>query len=407
MNYEYNDRGNLLVPATPESFTYDADGNLTSDSLWTNFWNAENRLIATESRAGLPTAAKMREEWTCLPDGRWIERVVWTNNGTAFYRAYTNRYIWDGQVLLALLDHTNGLVMSFMRGLDLSGSFQGAGGVGGLLAVNFKNDGTHFAAYDGNGNVAALVSAADGSETARYEYDPFGQTLRMSGPLAKANPIRFSTQYADDVRGTVKYLHRDYEAPIGRWLSRDPIDERGLKVLTGNRGRFNRDAEKNLYGFVGNNPITRIDRLGLDYYIIQVEGVCGVHHRVFVGDDGNGGAYTIDILPTVVGTYDPRRLCGRGVINYYPRSGSATNWFTGMINMEKHVTTTADQDKQLAANAKSLDGRHVLYCLYVQDCRAIETCTLQGKTLGQRVADELGNAVEQAFNAVFGSTDGP
>ncbi|HPC59430.1 MAG TPA: hypothetical protein PKX23_02130, partial [Verrucomicrobiota bacterium] len=43
--------GNALVPKTPEAFTYDADGNLTSDSLWTNVWNAENRLVLTESAA--------------------------------------------------------------------------------------------------------------------------------------------------------------------------------------------------------------------------------------------------------------------------------------------------------------------------------------------------------------------
>ncbi len=39
-----------------EAFTHDADGNLTSDSLWTNTWNAENRLITVESSAGVPPA---------------------------------------------------------------------------------------------------------------------------------------------------------------------------------------------------------------------------------------------------------------------------------------------------------------------------------------------------------------
>jgi len=217
--------GHVLVAQSPESFTYDADGNLASDSLWTNTWNAENRLVATESRSSVPAAARAREEWAYLPDGRWIQRVVSTNNGSAYYPAYTNRYVWDGQVLLAVLDHTNGLVMSFMRGLDLSGTLQGAGGVGGLLAVNFKTNGTHFAAYDGNGNVSALVNATDGTVSANYEYDPFGQTLRMTGPVAKLNPIRFSTQYADDVTGDLKYLHRDYRPDLGRWKSRDPIDE--------------------------------------------------------------------------------------------------------------------------------------------------------------------------------------
>ena len=105
-----------------------------------------------------------------------------------FWRAFSiprDRQDWDGQVLLAVLDHTNGLVMSILRGLDLSGTLQGAGGVGGVLAVSFKTNGTHFFCYDGNGNVTALVNATDGTESARYEYDPFGQTLRATGPMAR------------------------------------------------------------------------------------------------------------------------------------------------------------------------------------------------------------------------------
>ena len=254
--------GHVLVAQSPESFTYDADGNLTSDSLWTNTWNAENRLLATESRSSVPAAARAREEWTYLPDGRWIQRIVSTNNGSAYYTAFTNRYAWDGQVLLAVLDHTNGLVMSFMRGLDVSGTLQGAGGVGGVLAVSFKTNGTHFTCYDGNGNVSALVNAADGSESARYEYGPFGEPIRVTGPLAKLNPIRFSTQYADDVTGDLKYLHRDYRPDLGRWKSRDPIGELGFKAITGIQ-RWGYAEELLLFRFVGNNPIGTVDWLGL------------------------------------------------------------------------------------------------------------------------------------------------
>lgn len=244
--------GKALLAKTPEAFTYDADGNLTSDSLWTNVWNGENRRTIIESRTTLPAAAKVKEQWTILADGRWIERIVSTNNGTSYYSSLTNRYVWDGPVLLAVLDHTNGVVMSFLRGLDLSGSIQGAGGVGGLLAVQVGPAGpaglagtTHFTCYDGNGNVAALVNAATGVESARYERGPFAERVRETGPMAKLNPIRFSTQYHDDFTDDTKYLFRDLRE--GRWLSRDPIQERG---------------GKNLYGFVSNNPLNRFDPFG-------------------------------------------------------------------------------------------------------------------------------------------------
>jgi RHS repeat-associated protein len=243
-----NTTGNVLLARTPEVFKYDADGNLTSDSLWTNLWNAENRRTTIESTTGVPSAGRMKEQWTHLADGRWIERIVSTWNGSAYVASYTNRYVWDAQVLLAVLDHTNGLVMSFMRGLDLSGSLQGAGGVGGVLAVSFKTNGTHFFCYDGNGNVAALVSATSGSESARYEYGPFAEPVRMTGPLAKPNPIRFSTQYADDVTGDLKYLFRDYRSDMGRWYSRDPIEE---------------NAGPAVYVFVKNRVPRLTDSLGL------------------------------------------------------------------------------------------------------------------------------------------------
>ena len=232
--------GNVLVPQTPESFTYDDDGNLTSDSLWTNVWSGENRRITIESRATVPTAGKAREQWTHLPDGRWIERIVSTNDGSSYVAVQTNRFVWDGNVLLAVLNHTNGLELAFMRGLDLSGTLQGAGGVGGLLAVQVGSAGpvaltntAHFAGYDGNGNVALLVNAADGKESARYEYGPFAEPLRVSGIMGKANPIRFSTQYANDVTGDVKYKYRDYTPSAGRWFSRDPIDKEGGLNLYG------------------------------------------------------------------------------------------------------------------------------------------------------------------------------
>ena len=259
--------GNVLVPQTPESFTYDDDGNLTSDSLWTNVWNGENRRVTVESRSTVPTGGKAREEWTHLPDGRWIERIVSTNNGSGYVAAFTNRFVWDGNVLLAVLNHTNGLELAFMRGLDLSGTLQGAGGVGGLLAVHDSSTlnyqpSTHFAGYDGNGNVVLLANAADGKESARYEYGPFAEPLRVSGVMGKANPIRFSTQYADDVTGDVKYLYRDYRADTGRWPNRDPLGEPGFETLR--RGiSFVTGDGPNLYAFTGNNPVCRYDYLGL------------------------------------------------------------------------------------------------------------------------------------------------
>src|SRR5205814_1276206 len=95
----------------------------------------------------------------------------------------------DGWHCVAELNATNnGLVRSFLWGSDLSGSLTGAGGIGGLLELNSAGGGVSFFAYDGNGNASGLISAADGSLSAVYEYEPFGQTTRSTGSAASDNP---------------------------------------------------------------------------------------------------------------------------------------------------------------------------------------------------------------------------
>ena len=108
-------------------------------------------------------------------------------------------------------------------------------------------------AYDGNGNLSALLESAGESLDAKYEYAPFGRPLRASGPdaFAAKNPFRFSTKYLDHETGLYYYGQRYYRSATGRFLNRDPIGEAG---------------GQNLYGFVGNDPINRTDFLGL-YYV--------------------------------------------------------------------------------------------------------------------------------------------
>ncbi len=164
------------------------------------------------------------------------------------------------------LNATNVLVRSYVWGLDLSETLEGAGGGGALLWVTLHTGsgcaaGTHFAAYDGNGNVVTLVSATTGTETARYEYGPFGEPLRVTGPAAALNPFRFSTKRADSTTDMVLYEYRAYSSSLGRWLSRDPLGEGG---------------GVGLHGFVANGPVARVDmdgRLPVGKILLGV-GIC-------------------------------------------------------------------------------------------------------------------------------------
>jgi RHS repeat-associated protein len=128
---------------------------------------------------------------------------------------------------------------------------EGAGGIGGLLAVVDDGGAESLFAYDGNGNVSELIAADSRSTVAHYEYDAFGNTVLATGTAAADNAYRFSTKYADDETGLVYYGKRFYDPTAGRWVTRDPIGEAG--------GR-------NLYIFVANNGVLLVDAYGLSWY---------------------------------------------------------------------------------------------------------------------------------------------
>jgi RHS repeat-associated protein len=253
-----------LVPKTPEAFTHDADGNLTGDGLWDYTWDAENRLTQIELQTNAITDSDCWQRIDCDYDHlnrRIRKRIATWNTHSAGYRLKRSlRYFYDGWNLVGQTDEVTGQRLTFLWGADLSGTLQGAGGVGGLLAMTVHNGpeaGSYFYGFDGNGNVAVLVNAADGSEAARYEYGPFGELIRATGPLASINPFRFSTKYQDDETRLIYYGHRYYSAGTGRWLSEDPIAEQG---------------GMNLYGFVGNHATSGFDPDGLNLYAIDGTG---------------------------------------------------------------------------------------------------------------------------------------
>jgi len=107
-----------------------------------------------------------------------------------------------------------------------------------------------FPDYDGIGNVWNLVSASAGTETARCEYRPFGEPFRLTGAAAALNPLRFSTKRTENGTGLVLYEYRAYNPGLGRWLSRDPIEEQG---------------GANLFAFCVNQAVGATDYVGMQF----------------------------------------------------------------------------------------------------------------------------------------------
>lgn len=244
-----------FLPKAAQSFSYDLEGNLTNDGVWTYQWDAENRLTAMQTTpeaifGGVP-AQRVEFKYDYLH--RRVEKLArggW--NGTTFTTVTSqHRYLYDGWSLIAEFSVNGGtltLARSYTWGLDVACSLLDAGGVGALLQIRDYSIGKdYFPSYDGNGNIAGLFDADAGNIVAAYEYSPYGEVLRCEGMYAKENPFRFSTKFTDDETGLVYYGQRYYSPSQGRFLGRDPIEEEG---------------GLNLYAFCINDSINNFDVLG-------------------------------------------------------------------------------------------------------------------------------------------------
>lgn len=142
-------------------------------------------------------------------------------------------------------------ITSLTRGLDLSGSPDGAGGIGGLLARSdqITSPSDHaFSHADRNGNVTCLINAAQ-AKVAQFLYDPYGKIVSASGPLAQANKYQFSSKEYFSCAGLTYFGYRFYDANLQRWLNRDPIGTR---------------SDVNAYRYARNRPVSLFDPSGLD-----------------------------------------------------------------------------------------------------------------------------------------------
>ena len=161
----------------------------------------------------------------------------------------THTFLYDGwRPVVEMVARPGGGTdrIEYHWGKDLSGSLDGAAGVGGLLYV--KRNGAIYVPFgDAFGNVMGYWDE-NGAVVAEYAYDAFGRTVAKRGTMADVFSIRYSTKYYDAETGMYYYGKRYYLTALCRWLTRDPIEEQG---------------GVNLYGFVGNSATRKWDSIGL------------------------------------------------------------------------------------------------------------------------------------------------
>ncbi len=105
--------------------------------------------------------------------------------------------------------------------------------------------------------LGSTVALADSSATVRttYTYEPFG-TTSVSG-ATDANPYQF-TGRENDGTGLYYYRARYFHPGLQRFISQDPVGAQD---------------GKDLYAYVGGNPLLRVDPFGLAWEYSQSSGM--------------------------------------------------------------------------------------------------------------------------------------
>ena len=236
-----------------DTFGYNARSELTSATLGSDnyayaFDNIGNRNSATETGtwqityngANRPVRFRNEESDTTIDCGydsqgrRYFKKV--TVSGTVTLH---HRYIYRGYFQIAAVDMTrSGQPDLWLTTWDPSQATA-------TRPLAIQKDGTWFTyGYDLTKNICEVFGPAGYIRTA-YSYAPFGAVTASDNSVVQ--PFQWSSEHYDSELDLVYYSYRHYSPSLGRFLSRDPIEEQG---------------GLNLYAFVENNPVHKWDRLG-------------------------------------------------------------------------------------------------------------------------------------------------
>lgn len=202
---------------------YDLNGSITSDGGTRTFeWDGANRLVAINY-----TGFTTRSEFSY--DG--LNRVAKIVEKTGSTINSTRKFVWCGQEKCEFRDATNAVTLR--------------------IYAQGQHNGTtpFFYTRDHLGSIHEMLKGA-GTVVARYDYDPYGRSTTILGTTP--TDMNFTGLYRHAKSNLDLAAYRTYDPDLGRWLSRDPIAEKG---------------GLNLYAYVQNRAVDRVDPLGLETII--------------------------------------------------------------------------------------------------------------------------------------------
>ena len=203
INRSFDPAGNRLLAASngvPSVASYNALNQITSaapglTNSMTCLWDAENRLIsvsngtnaATFAYDGLGQRVQIVES-----QGGTITRIRW--------------FVWSDGKICEEHDENGGVVKRFFpQGEQMYGN-------------------NYYYTRDQLGSVREMLDAT-GTVRFRNDYDPYGVATKIQGDLR--SDFEYAGMYYHEASGLNLTLYRAYNPTLGRWLSRDRIEETG------------------------------------------------------------------------------------------------------------------------------------------------------------------------------------
>jgi RHS repeat-associated protein len=156
------------------------------------------------------------------------------------------QYVWDGWNVVAVLDSYGLLLEYYTRGVGI------AGDIGSIVAVEHYSAGNPlYLRYLHNNHRGDVILARYGGVVilGRLDYGPYGELRSQSGVYSPR--FRFSSKEYDASTGFYHFPYRYYAPQWARWITRDPLKNAELM------------QRPNLHAFAGDNPVVRVDPLGL------------------------------------------------------------------------------------------------------------------------------------------------
>jgi RHS repeat-associated protein len=261
--YAYDTNGDRIAgPGLTSTPTYDAQDRLLSYGACSYFYKPGGELMTKTCPGGTTTYdydAFGNLRHVALPNGTQIDYVIDGQNrrvGKKVNGVLVEGFIYRNQLQpTAWLKPDGSVRATFVYGLHSN-----------VPEYMAKSGTTYRLITDQIGSVRLVVDAG-GNVAERIDYDEFGNALFDTAPGFQ--PFGFAGGQRDMDTALVRFGARDYDSTTGRWMAKDPLRFTG--------------GLANLYGYVGADPVNRLDPLGLAAYCSY--SIADGH---LVCDDGSG-----------------------------------------------------------------------------------------------------------------------